>query len=131
MSDMVSEDRLRPQWPAPASPDLGQLPRTRLEAMRAAGAEVLECLRVLDKADLDLVSEVLRGQGTFYELEHYPSDDVFDRDAQAQYYYHAHRGMLGEHGHFHAFLRAPGMPPRVKPVAYVGNEPWPTGDQAF
>ncbi|MDP2639644.1 MAG: hypothetical protein Q8Q16_03115 [Betaproteobacteria bacterium] len=130
MSDMVSEDRLRPQWPAPASPDLGQLPRTRLEAMRAAGAEVLECLRVLDKADLDLVSEVLRGQGTFYELEHYPSDDVFDRDTHAQYYYHAHRG-AGEHGHFHTFLRAPGMPERVAPAPYSGEELWPRGDESI
>ena len=130
MSDMVSEDRLRPQWPAPASPDLGQLPRTRLEAMRAAGAEVLECLRVLDKADLDLVSEVLRGQGTFYELEHYPSDDVFDRDTHGQYYYHAHRG-AGEHGHFHTFLRAPGMPAGVAPVPYSGGELWPRGDESI
>jgi len=130
MSDMVSEDRLRPQWPAPASPDLGQLPRTRLEAMRAAGAEVLECLRVLDKADLDLVSEVLRGQGTFYELEHYPSDDVFDRDTHAQYYYHAHRGAR-EHGHFHTFLRAPGMAEGMAPIAYSGEEVWPSGDEAI
>src|SRR4030065_1871260 len=117
MSDMVSEDRLQPQLPALAPPDLGQLPRARLEAMRVAGAEVLECLRVLDKAGLDLVSEVLRGQGTFFELEHYPPDDVFDRDTQAQYYYHAHRGAR-EHGHFHTFLRAPGMAEGVAPVPY-------------
>jgi len=98
--------------------------------MRAAGAEAVECLRVLDKAGLDLVSEVLRGQGTFYELEHYPADDVFDRDTHAQYYYHAHRGAL-EHGHFHTFLRAPGMPQGVAPVAYAGEEAWPSGDEAI
>lgn len=127
---MVSEDRLQAQLPALASPDLGQVPRARLEAMRAAGAEVLECMRVLDKADLDLVSEVLRGQGTFYELEHYPSDDVFDRDTHAQYYYHAHRG-AAEHGHFHTFLRAPGMPESVAPVPYTGEEIWPNGDESI
>lgn len=130
MSDMVSEDRLQAQLPALASPDLGQLPRARLEAMRAAGADVLECLRVLDKGGLDLVSEVLRGQGTFYELEHYPPDDVFDRDTHAQYYYHAHR-RAAEHGHFHTFLRAPGMPESVAPVPYTGEEIWPNGNESI
>ena len=130
MSDMLGADRLQPRLPVLLPPDLGQLPRARLEAMRAAGAEVLECLRVLDKAELDLVSEVLRGQGTFYELEHYPPDDVIDRDTHAQYYYHAHRGAV-EHGHFHTFLRAPGMPAGVAPVAYSGAEIWPSGDEAI
>ena len=130
MSDMICAELLQPQLPVLASPDLGRLPRARLEAMHAAGAEVLECLRVLDKAGLDLVSEVLRGQGTFYELEHYPSDDVFDRDTHAQYYYHAHRG-AAEHGHFHTFLRAPGMPTGVAPVSYSGEEVWPEGDESI
>lgn len=127
---MADVQRLGPQLPALVSPDLGRLPRARLEAMRAAGAEVSECLRVLDKAGLDLVSEVLRGQGTFFELEHYPPEDVFDRDTHAQYYYHAHRG-AAEHGHFHTFLRAPGMPAGVAPVTYSGDEVWPNGDAAI
>ena len=127
---MIGVELLQPRTPALASPDLGQVPRARLEAMRAAGAEVLECLRVLDKGGLDLVSEVLRGQGTFYELEHYPTDDVFDRDTHAQYYYHAHRG-AGEHGHFHTVLRAPGMPERVAPAPYSGEELWPRGDESI
>lgn len=127
---MLGADRLRPQPPVLLAPDLQRLPRARLEAMRAAGAEILECQRVLDKAGLDLVSEVLRGQGTFYELEHYPVDDVIDRDTQAQYYYHAHRG-APEHGHFHTFLRAPGMPQGVAPVAYSGAQVWPSGDEAI
>ncbi len=128
---MHDEIRLRPELPALASPDIARLPRARLESMLAAGEEILECLRVLAKADLNLVGEVLRSHGTFYELEHYPPDDVFDRDSQAQYYYHAHRGMQGENGHFHTFLRAPGMPDGVKPVAYSGRESWPTGDDAL
>jgi hypothetical protein len=130
MSNMLGAERLRPQLPALAPPVLGQLPRVQLEAMRTAGAEVLECMRVLDKAGLDLVGEVLRGQGTFFELEHYPPDDVFDRDTQSQYYYHAHRG-AAEHGHFHTFLRAPGMPEGVAPIAYSGGEVWPGGDEAI
>jgi len=111
--------------------DPAHLPRTQLEAMYAAGAEVFECLRVLEKADLNLVGEVLRGQGTFYELEHYPPQDVFDTDTHSQYYYHAHRGIAGEHGHFHTFLRAPGMPEGVAPVSYAGAEQWPAGADAL
>ena len=90
----------RPEIGVPA---LALLPRARLRAMLMAGAEVLECHRVLTKGGANLVSEVLRGQGTFVEYQHYPPDDVFDPDTHAQYYYHAHRP--GEHGHFHTFLR--------------------------
>ena len=81
---------------------------TRL-ALFEAGVEVLECRRVLVRGGLNVVGEVLRGQGDFVEMEHYPRDDVFDADSHAQYYYHAHRG-TAEHGHFHTFLRAAGMP---------------------
>ncbi len=107
---------------------LPRLHRATLRAMQAAGAEIVECLRVLEKADLNLVGEVLRGHGTFFELEHYPPQDVFDVATHSQYYYHAHRGIGGEHGHFHTFLRGPGMPVGVSPVPYAGSESWPKGD---
>lgn len=85
------------------APSFASLPRAKLRAMLMAGAEVLECRRVLGNGGVNLVSEVLRGQGTFYEYDHYPADDVYDRETGAQYYYHAHRA--GEHGHFHTFMR--------------------------
>lgn len=98
--------------------------------MLAAGAEVRECYRVLGKAGLNIVGEVLRGNGQFVELDHYPPDDVFDDETASQYYYHAHRD--GEHGHFHTFLRARGMPPGVAPAEYpLASEPWPRGDEAL
>lgn len=81
--------------------------RAQLKSMLEAGHEVMECRRVLEKAGLNLVGEILKGQGTFVEYSHYPEDDVFDEDTQSQYYYHAHRGTHGEHGHFHTFLRRP------------------------
>lgn len=71
--------------------------------MLMAGTEVLECRRALERGGINLVSEVLRGQGKFVEYDHYPTDDVYDGDSRSQYYYHAHRA--GEHGHFHTFLR--------------------------
>lgn len=84
---------------------LDDVPSARLFAMQRAGREYREARRVLEKAGLNIVGEVLRGQGTFTELEHYPADDVFDAESGAQYYYHAHRGTDVEHGHFHTFVR--------------------------
>ncbi len=78
-------------------------------AMREAALEVAECQRVLTKAGLNVVGELLRGHGTFYEDDHYPTGDVFDGETGSQYYYHAHRGIELEHGHFHTFLRGRGL----------------------
>ena len=116
---------------APPIPDFQLLPRDRLESMLAAGDEVLECLRVLHKGGLNVVGELLRSQGTFYEYNHFPKNDVFDGESHAQYYYHAHPGRPREHGHFHTFLRPKGMPSGVAPVPYDGEEQWPTGDDAL
>lgn len=103
---------------------------TRL-ALFEAGVEVLECRRVLARGGLNVVGEILRGQDGFVEMAHYPPDDVFDADSHAQYYYHAHRG-IAEHGHFHTFLRAGGMPDGVAPAQAVqASEPWPAGDEAI
>lgn len=103
--------------------------------MRQAGQVILESYRALQKAGLNLVGEVLRDSlnkgETFYELTHYPAEDVYDRDSHAQYYYHAHRGDIGEHGHFHTFLRPAGMPAGVAPIAYPATDPWPQGDEAL
>jgi hypothetical protein len=113
------------------APRRGGLPRAQLEAMRAAGREILECRRVLQKGGLNLVGEVLRGQGKFYEHNHYPENDVYDAESHAQYYYHAHRGLAGEHGHFHTFLRRRGMPAQAAPLDVPHAEPWPSGDEAL
>ncbi len=94
--------------------DLKKLPREQLVAMANAGEEVLECYRVLRKSNTNVVAEVLRGQGEFYELDHYPKGDVFDSESHSQFYYHSHRE--GEHGHFHTFLREKGMPKECRPV---------------
>lgn len=112
-----------------AAPDLARLEPARLEMMAAAADEIDECTRVLKKAGLNPVGEVLKAQGQFVKMTHYPKGDVFDRDTQSQYYYHAHRA--GEHGHFHCFLRAPGMPEGVKPAPESKGRDWPAGDKAL
>lgn len=108
-----------------------QLSRERLERMAEAGAQIIECYRVLQKAGLNVVGEVLKGQGEFYELEHYPIDDVYDGETHSQYYYHAHRSETNENGHFHTFLRQPGMPVGISPISCSSTEPWPVGKDAL
>ncbi len=97
--------------------EFGALGTDRLLIMAEAGHEVVECHRVLAKTGDNIVGEVLRDQGIFYEYDHCPAGDIFDPDSHAQYYYHAHRP--GKHGHFHTFLREQGMPPDVRPAAAV------------
>jgi hypothetical protein len=120
---------------APPRPDTVRLEArpgpARLEAMRAALATIEACRSELAGRGANVVSEVLAGQGTFYEHDHYPKGDVYDPSSHAQYYYHAHRGAGGEHGHFHCFLRAPGMPPGVAPLDHPGGAGWPQGADAI
>lgn len=98
--------------------DFDRLPTDRLKAMAEAGAEAVECIRVLAKTGDNLVGELLRGHETFYEWTHYPAGDVYDPESHAQFYYHAHPQdqRTGEHGHFHTFLRANGIPSSVRPA---------------
>lgn len=112
-------------------PFLAPLGAADLRAMLAAGEDILECYRVLENGEINIVGEMLRGEGEFIELNHYPDTDVYDRDSHSQYYYHAHRGMEGEHGHFHTFVRPGGMPEGMRPITAKTSEPWPTGDDAL
>lgn len=93
---------------------LKKLPRAQLETMAVAGEQIAECYRVLQKTNSNVVAEVLRGQGKFYELDHYPKGDVYDSETRSQFYYHSHREK--EHGHFHTFLREEGMPKDCRPI---------------
>jgi hypothetical protein len=95
------------------------IPREALKSMLAAGREVLEWRRILAKSGDNVVGEVLKHEGPFYVLDHYPKGDVFDPASNAQWYYHAHdkKDRPGEHGHFHTFVRGGGMPEDVAPVS--------------
>lgn len=90
--------------------------------MAEAALRVLDCYRVLQNSETNLVAEILRGAEEFVQWEHYPDDDVIDYASHSQYFYHAHapedRGeaWAGEHGHFHTFLRRKGMPEGVAPA---------------
>jgi hypothetical protein len=98
--------------------DFSRLGRAALEAMAAAGSELVECRRVLAKSGDTILGEVLAG-AVPAAWQHYPQDDVYDPESHAQYFYHAHppgERMAGEQGHFHTFLRPRGMAPGTRPL---------------
>ncbi len=103
--------------------ELESLPGETLERMAEAGAEVVEVHRILAKTGDNIVGELLKNHGTFYEWDHYPPGDVYDHETHGQYYYHAHAAdqrFEGEHGHFHTFVRPKGMPPGIRPAPVPG-----------
>jgi hypothetical protein len=99
--------------------DFSRLGRAALEAMAAAGEEMLACRRALAGKGNSLVREMLDGAAAVSDWTHYPPGDVYDPVTHAQYFYHAHppaeRGAR-EDGHFHTFLRPRGMPPGTRPL---------------
>ncbi len=113
--------------------DLATLPKARLELMAAGGAELVEIDRVLARTSDNVVGEILRHQGTYFEWNHYPKGDVYDDVSHGQYFYHSHPGGTRdtEHGHFHTFLRAKGMPKHVKQARRKSKADWPRGDDAL
>jgi hypothetical protein len=101
------------------------LPRETVSAMLEAGREVLEWRRILAKTGDNVVGIVLKHEGPFYILDHYPKGDVFDPESHAQWYYHAHdkKERPVEHGHFHTFMRGGGMPEGLEPAALSDFQP--------
>lgn len=94
-----------------------------LERSAEAAAEIVNCIRVLEKSGSNLIAEVL-GDREFVEYDHYPPNDVYDPESRAQYYFHAHpqtRGEWNDYGHFHTFLRHSGMPCGVKLPSKTAN----------
>ena len=63
---------------------LDHLSSVELETMAASGNQALECSRVLKMSAATIVGEVLKGQGEFYEWNHYPLGDVYDWDSHSQ-----------------------------------------------
>ena len=101
-----------------AAPDLADLDRDALEAMAAHGRAVMACEAALGPGG-GVLAAALGGTAPPGDWQHYPAGDVHDPNSHAQFFYHAHPvGERGrdEHGHFHTFLRARGMPSGVRPL---------------
>jgi hypothetical protein len=87
--------------------------------MLAAAAVVAACRKTLAAKGSDILDEVAAGEQAFADWRHYPAGEVYDQNSHAQYFYHAHPAVgrpAREHGHFHTFLRAEGMPLGITPL---------------
>src|SRR5580698_3967364 len=113
--------------------DFARLSRVALDAMAASGRVLRECQQVMATVGTSPLGEALQGASPIYEWQHYPPGDIYDPASYSQFFYHAHAagerkvsdGKAGdrragdgpdEHGHFHIFLRARGMPAGVSPM---------------
>jgi hypothetical protein len=103
-----------------------------LASMHRAAAVVVECRRSLGANPIGILGELMAGESAPAEWRHYPDGEVYDPHTHAQYFYHIHPAAERpgrEHGHFHTFLRAEGMPsgmaPLVLPETAVAAMPAP------
>jgi hypothetical protein len=106
-------------------------------AGRAASAAlaIRDCRHALAARGSSIVREAVGPVGVAENWRHYPAGDVYDPVSHAQYFYHRHPAPeagtrdAGEHGHFHLFLRAEGMPdgtlPLLLPESAIANLPTP------
>lgn len=93
--------------------------RAEIERMAAAAAVIGDCRRELATDNRTILTEILAGTDAIREWRHYPEGEVYDSVTHAQYFYHTHPAgerPVREHGHFHTFLRAEGMPSGIAPL---------------
>lgn len=87
--------------------------------MHAAASVVVECRRWFAARPAGVLGEIVAGDALLAEWRHYPAGEVYDPHSHAQYFYHLHPAAerpAGEHGHFHTFLRAEGIPTGIAPL---------------
>lgn len=100
--------------------------------MRKAAEIVVDCGAALAARPGGILGALTADDAPLAEWRHYPVGEVYDPNTHAQYFYHAHpaaQRTAGEHGHFHTFLRAEGMPagaaPLVLPETALAGAPSP------
>ena len=64
--------------------DFNALSMEQLEIMAETGCEVVEWQRVLAKTGDNVVSEVLPENRTFYQFDHCPPGNIYDRESHTQ-----------------------------------------------
>ncbi len=103
------------------------------DRMRSAAQALLECYAALSEHGTHLLGEILDDSPP-RQWAHYPDDDVIDRAAGYQFFYHSHspddRDSATEHGHFHLFARqdvhGPGIDPHAETnflQSQIGEQP--------
>ncbi|ANK81482.1 MAG: hypothetical protein TEF_12260 [Rhizobiales bacterium NRL2] len=101
---------------------------SRLAAMNAA-ARTVAAIEARHRGRPGGVAGLLLGDDgpTPADWRRLPEGDAHDPESHAQYYFHRHDGAPGDLGHFHTFLRAPGMPASVRPLVPDEATSWPGG----
>ena len=95
------------------------LSRAEAARLESAVGTISACRRALAAQPGGIFAALAGVAGAVADWQHYPPGDVYDPQSHAQYFYHAHPAgsrAVGEHGHFHTFLRAEGMPLGVAPL---------------
>lgn len=95
---------------------LSQEARAKLED---AAWGYLDVTRYFARRSSNVVAAVLRGHRP-REWQHYPARDAHDADSGFCYFYHCHPtdpAEVGEHGHFHVFVRDAEQAPRAHLVS--------------
>lgn len=79
------------------------------DARERAAQEMAYCEAILAKSGTSVLRKTLPSDG-LVTWKHYPESDIYDTASGAQWYYHCHDDSdeLGEHGHFHCFVRPDG-----------------------
>jgi uncharacterized protein DUF6969 len=106
------------------------------ERQRIAAAVLRECRDALARGDSTILHQATGAAGDIAAWRRYPEGEVYDPQTHCQYFYHSHGGPepadsngRREHGHFHLFLRADGLPagmtPLVLPELAVADAPLP------
>jgi hypothetical protein len=106
------------------------------ERQGAAAATLSVCANVLARDGATILDLLMGGAAEIAPWRRYPEGEVYDPESHAQYFYHAHAPVApgsgderDEHGHFHLFLRAEGLPagitPLLLPEIAVANAPLP------
>jgi Domain of unknown function (DUF6969) len=95
-----------------------QVSSAEIAGMQTAAAIIRGIRGTLASHDNGILA-TMAGAEALVDWRHYPAGDVYDPTTHAQYFYHVHSSEQRaprEHGHFHIFLRAEGMPLGVAPL---------------
>ena len=101
-----------------------------------AAAVLCDCRQVLAARGSTILDEATEGAVDIAAWRRFPEGEVYDPASHAQYFYHCHSAPAegspagrDEHGHFHLFLRAEGVPtgitPLLLPELAIANAPLP------
>jgi hypothetical protein len=104
-----------------------------------AAAVLHDCKHVLAARGSTILDEAIEGAADIAAWRRFPEGEVYDPVSHAQYFYHCHSAPAApaetssddrsEHGHFHLFLRAEGVPagstPLLLPELAIANAPLP------